>query len=188
MSNAQLREETAEFARIIKAFSLEYALEIESIAAASNTDPLYIYALNSRSEIYNNTTTAECTTVYVESTAVLAQNWDWSEPLEHLVVLARIERDDNHRICMLTEPGIIGKIGMNSRGLGTCLNILKHPESLSGVPVHILLRAILDCGTIEEARQTMVIARPGKASHVLVANGQGDSNSIEFDCTHESTE
>ncbi len=34
------------------------------------------------------------------------------------------EISENHIIQMLTEPGIIGKIGLISHGIGTCLNIL----------------------------------------------------------------
>ena len=175
-----LREEAGHFAGIVRGFSADYAEEIESIARAASLDPLYVYALNSRSEIYNNASIGECTAIFSEDSGVLGQNWDWSEPLEHLLVLARIEAENNHRVCTLTEPGIIGKIGMNSAGLGVCLNILKHPDSLSGLPVHVLLRALLDCRNFAEAEQLLGMVSVGKASHVLVADATGNCASCEF--------
>jgi isopenicillin-N N-acyltransferase-like protein len=180
LSDKQLREEAAEYARIIRAFSPEYAQEIEAIAAAAGLHADYIVALNSRSEILNNAGISECTSLMNTRSALLAQNWDWSEALEKLVVLVRLQRPDNHSICMLTEPGIIGKIGMNRAGLGVCLNILKTSERLHGLPVHILLRAILDCGDITEVRQLLGMVGVGKASHILVGDANGECVSVEF--------
>jgi isopenicillin-N N-acyltransferase-like protein len=180
LSDADLRREATEFGHIIKGFSGEYAQEIESCAAAANLDAVYLYALNSRSEILNNVDVAECTAVMHSGPALLAQNWDWSEALEELVVLIRLQRPDNHSICMLTEPGIIGKIGMNRAGLGVCLNILKTPQRLHGLPVHVLLRALLDCSSMTEARQLVNLVSVGKASHVLVGDASGDVLSVEF--------
>ena len=66
----------------------------------------------------------ECTALCFQPTALLGQNWDWSSQLENLAVLLQIRVSENMTIQMLTEPGIIGKIGMNSQGIAACLNIL----------------------------------------------------------------
>jgi isopenicillin-N N-acyltransferase-like protein len=180
LSDADLRREATEFGHIIKGFSGEYAQEIESCAAAANLDAVYLYALNSRSEILNNVDVAECTAVMHSGSALLAQNWDWSEALEELVVLIRLQRPDNPTICMLTEPGIIGKIGMNSAGIGACLNILRTTDRLRGLPVHVLLRAVLDSTSMAEVRALMNLVNVGKASHVLVGDAAGACLSVEF--------
>jgi isopenicillin-N N-acyltransferase-like protein len=180
LAGAELRRQAQYFAGITAAFNADYALEIEAIAAAANIEPAFIHALNSRSEILNNVDVAECTAVMVCDEALLAQNWDWSEALEALVVLMTIEGEDGHRIVTLTEPGIIGKIGMNSAGLGVCLNILKTDQRLEGVPVHILLRAILDCRAMTDARALLDTALVGKASHVLVGSADGECVGMEF--------
>ena len=54
-------------------------------------------------------------------------------------------------IMMMTEPGIIGKVGMNSSGVGVSLNLLvakKVPKD--GLPIHILLRTALDSNSVRE--------------------------------------
>jgi isopenicillin-N N-acyltransferase-like protein len=180
LGDVELRAQAGEFAAVTGAFNADYAGEIEAIANAANIEPLFIHALNSRSEIFNNLDVAECTSVMNCADALLAQNWDWSEALEPLVVLLRIEAGDGHRILTLTEPGIIGKIGMNSAGLGVCLNILKTHSRLLGLPVHVLLRAILDCRSMGEVRSLLERTRVGKASHVLIGSAGGECLGTEF--------
>jgi isopenicillin-N N-acyltransferase-like protein len=66
----------------------------------------------------------ECTSLFCPTNGILAQNWDWDKTLESLMFVQKITRPDRHQLIQLTEPGILGKIGMNSAGLGVCLNIL----------------------------------------------------------------
>jgi len=92
----------------------------------------------------------------------------------------QIEISQDQTIQMLTEPGIIGKIGLNSHGIGTCLNILLVDKPLNGVPIHIVLRAILDTRTIEEAKAVIRKAGCGKASNILFGDHKGDFYYVEF--------
>jgi isopenicillin-N N-acyltransferase-like protein len=184
LNEEELLAQGQHFGSIIENFSASYASEIKAVADGAGVDARLLFALNSRSEIFNNSsldsTAAECTTVFSKRDRFLAQNWDWSEKIAPLVVDMQIEKSDGHRIRMLTEPGIIGKIGMNNAGLGVCLNILKSDERLSGVPVHILLRAVLDSTSLQQASDLLQTHNWGKASHVLVADRNGGSFGIEF--------
>ncbi|MCZ6831507.1 MAG: C45 family autoproteolytic acyltransferase/hydrolase [Gammaproteobacteria bacterium] len=179
LAQARLWDLARDFKTIITEFNPDYADEIKALAAGAGVDERYIFVLNARSEIYNSTV-AECTVLWHQNGPSLAQNWDWYQAAEALTVLLRIERADGHRITMLTEAGIIGKIGMNSAGLGVCLNILRVRGELRGVPVHILLRAMLDSCNLEQVVVLKRRAGLGKASHVLVADAAGNSLSLEF--------
>ena len=139
------------FQSSIKSFSNDYAIEIETMADTIDVDPLWLYALNARSEIMNKFAN-ECTASYFKTTKLLGQNWDWAQELESLAVVLRMQQDSKPDILQMTEPGIIGKIGFNSKGLGVCLNFL-HLDGYDplGVPTHVLLRAVLDFHTIDEA-------------------------------------
>ena len=180
LSEQQLKEQALFYAGLIGEFSADYASEIESIARGADVQPWLIYALNSRSEILNNCSVPECTAAINTRKSLLCQNWDWSQALEDLVVLLRIERNDGHRIATLTEPGILAKVGLNSCGIGVCLNILQANTRLRGLPIHLLLRAILDCKDISSVRGLVDANRVGKASHILVGNAVGDCLSVEF--------
>ena len=183
LSDDVILERAAYFKAVITAFSSEYAEEITAIANGAGQDPLWIFALNARTEILainGGLFSNECTSMCFCETSILGQTWDWGKPLEDLCALMRIERPDGHVIEMLTEPGIIGKIGMNNAGLGVCLNILSINAPLEGLPIHIVLRAILDCRTTHEAAAIIHTAGLGKSSNIIVADAAGDSFDTEF--------
>lgn len=183
ISEMDILQHAAYFQQLIRAFNAEYIDEINGIAEGADIDPLWIVALNARTEILshkNAYTSNECTAVYFPKPSILGQNWDWGCALEPLTVLMKITKPDGHMIRMMTEPGIIGKIGMNSCGLGVCLNILTFGKILDGLPVHIILRAILDCQSLDEARLLLKNHASGKASNVIVAQSGGGGFDTEF--------
>ena len=57
----------------------------------------------------------------------MAQNWDWMEEQSPNLLLLTIIQPDKPTIKMVTEAGIIGKIGLNSAGVGVCLNAIRIP-------------------------------------------------------------
>ncbi len=168
------------FKRVIADFSPEYAREIEAVAEGAGVDPLWIFALNARSEFLSSMPVPECTALHFGGTPFLGQNWDWEKSLEDLIVLTRVTRPDGHHFLMMTEPGIIGKIGLNSAGLGVCFNFLPTTKPTNGVPVHVLLRALLDCGSLAQAREVIARAGHGRSANVLVAHRDGRRFDFEF--------
>lgn len=152
--------------------------EIEAVAEAAGRAPWQVFLLNARTEILN-ASVGECTSFAFPQTRVLAQTWDWIRELEDLVVVLQAETETG-RYVSLVEPGMLGKIGMNSRGLGVGLNFLKAPHDLDGVPVHLVLRALLDCGTLDEARAVVARSGRGKASYIPVATASGEAAGFEF--------
>lgn len=80
----------------------------------------------------------------------------------------------------MTEAGIIGKIGFNNHALGVTLNILwVKDQQLAGVPIHIMLRAVLEAQTLEDARSIINRSRNGKASNIIVSH-TGRAFDVEF--------
>jgi len=181
---AEILAQARHFREVIRDYQSAYCQEIEGIAAGAGIqEPLWIYALNARSEILALETPEsanECTALYFRPTAILGQNWDWARPAEATTVLLQIQLAPDLTIQMLAEPGILGKIGMNSHGIGACLNILMVDKPLDGVPIHIVLRAVLESRTLAEARTAIQRADYGKASNILCADRQGNCLDVEF--------
>ena len=176
-------DQAAHFQGVISAFNPEYGEEIKGIAEGSGQDFLWIVALNARTEILalkGVTSVNECTSMCFPERLVLGQTWDWGKSLEDLCAIMRISRPDGHVIRMLGEPGIIGKIGMNNAGLGVCLNILTLNSGLDGVPVHVMLRAILDSQSATEAAAVINQDATGKSSNIIVADSSGHCFDTEF--------
>ncbi|MHA1803031.1 MAG: C45 family autoproteolytic acyltransferase/hydrolase [Promethearchaeota archaeon] len=172
-------DRAAHFKRVIYKFNPDYCDEIEAIAKGAGVNPSWIYALNGRTELVPLLSHA-CTALYFSKTGILAQNWDWAEALESLSLIMRIKKNNGHEILQVTEPGIIGKIGFNDKGIGACLNFLDYKGDLNGVPIHILLRAVLDSSNLEEAVNKMKNHEHGTASNILIGTDKGKYVDVEF--------
>ena len=168
------------FIESIRRYDRNIASEIEGIADGSEQDVEWIYALNSRTELLAHFTN-ECTAAFFPKSSILGQNWDWAKELEHLAVIMKInETKNDNQILMMTEPGIIGKIGFNSNGIGVTLNLLKSNKEQYGVPIHVILRIILQSESIRDVLNRLEPVKLGKSSNVIIGTDQGKFLDIEF--------
>jgi len=122
----------------------------------------------------------ECTALYFRNPRILGQNWDWAADFEDLAFIMRLTKPDGHKIIQVTEPGMIGKIGFNNSGLGVCLNFLRVDQELNGLPIHIILRAVLDSNSIEEAKELAKNVGKGQSGNILIGDKNGNYQDIEF--------
>lgn len=175
----QIADRAQQIPALVSRYAPMMSDQIEGIAQGCGLPAWKIYVLNARTEILN-ARIDECSALFFTDTGVLAQNWDWVEPLEALCVLIHHGCEDGHSYLAFGEPGMVGKIGLNSAGLGVCLNILFAPHNLTGLPVHILIGALLNCRSYSQAEQLLANCGLGKASHLLLASANGDAVSMEY--------
>jgi isopenicillin-N N-acyltransferase-like protein len=135
----------------------------------------------------------ECTAMGVTAAASqtgqawLAQNWDWMGRQREALVLLHTQGPSGQSITTLTEAGMLAKIGINQSGFALGLNILrsKRDGSRLGVPVHVLLRHLLDCTSVAHARERLHALQTelglgfGAASNVPCADAQGQAACFE---------
>lgn len=111
------------------------------------------------------------------SSSFLAQNWDWLPAQSPNLIVAHISQPDTNvpEIAMVTEAGIIGKIGLNSAGVGCCLNAVRaRGVDTSRLPVHLALRAILESASRTQAVEKIRgLGGVAGSAHVLVADPTG---------------
>jgi isopenicillin-N N-acyltransferase-like protein len=169
-----------QFRKSTEAFREDISIEIDALARAAAIDPLWIYALNGRTELLN-LNPMECTTLVFKKQRLMGQNWDWHSEMEELAVILDIEKEDGHRILTMTEPGMIGKIGMNHCGVGVCLNFMTVEDyQPSGIPLHVILRSILDSNSVDEAQTLIEPHLLGKVGNIVISNGTGDVVDLEL--------
>lgn len=178
--------------------------EIEGIARGCGEPVDSILALNARTELLpptypgeahpgreaalarNALDAGECTAVAVLPAAgrgaLLAQNWDWLGSQREALVLLRVAAGDGPGLLTLAEAGMLAKIGLNDRGLGVCLNILRSVDDgrAPGVPVHVLLRALLGRADVAAALDCARACRFAASSNVLCADAAGGCASLEL--------
>lgn len=165
--------------------------EIEGIAAGAGREVNEILALNARTEILPpaflggaGADMGECTAIAVQPAAsatggtMLAQNWDWVGAQRDALIVLRFSNE----FVTLTEAGMLAKIGFNRHGFGVCLNILRSTADgkRPGVPVHVLLRALLARSGVADAIAFASGLSFGASSNVLCADAGGEAASLEF--------
>lgn len=151
--------------------------EIDAIARGADVDPVFLRAVNARTELLNGAD--ECSVQ--GAGGLLAQNWDWHPDLSASTVVWIVEHDARW-FATVTEAGMLAKIGLNDRGLGVCLNILRTTADggSGGTPIHLLLRQVLHgTSTVDEAIQLLTSATVTASSAVTVAT-PGDVAHVEL--------
>lgn len=171
LDDDELDRRSAHFEGVTRAWSPALADEIDAIADASGQRRSDIWAINARSEImaFTGTTESECTSVLAPKLGIMAQNWDWISKLEPLTVVLDVTHTDGHRCITVTEPGMVGKVGLSSAGVAVGLNFLYSPARLDGIPVHVLLRAMLDARDGADLDALVASAGPSRSAHVFMA-------------------
>jgi isopenicillin-N N-acyltransferase-like protein len=177
-------ESARSFGPIIEAHAQDLLLEMQGIADGAGCDLEDILFINARSELMGSMN--ECTSlaagaeVTSQGQVLLGQNWDWYTAVEPEPVLLRIRQPGKPESLTVTEAGQVGKIGLNSAGLGVCLNFLAHADKGRGMPVHVILRQMLDCEALGEAIRTAYSVPRGGAANILLAHAEGEILDLEL--------
>lgn len=146
-----------------------------------------ILALNVRTEIAYGMFSDGCTALAwhsndAESVAFLAQNWDWQQEQAENLIRIRIHQSLRPTIDMITEAGIIGKIGLNSSGVGVCLNAIRaRGLDFNRLPCHLALRAVLDSKNTIEATELLRKVGVASSCHILIADSR---SALGLECSH----
>jgi isopenicillin-N N-acyltransferase-like protein len=177
-----------QYERAIEEYAPHLLEEMRGIAEGAGVSLDDILALNCRTEILSMTTIpllGECTALFVapEATAdghsYVAQNWDWSNVLRGGTVLLRVEQSDRPTVLTLTEAGMVGKIGLNSAGIGVCTNFLRHDHRRIGVPFHVLLRSALEADRLGLAVAAIYRGLRADSGNYLLAHADGEAVDLE---------
>ena len=178
MSEPDVQETGRYFRDQIARFHPEYCDEINALADAAHQPAEWIYVLNARSELISQQ--MECSTITFQDAGLVGQNWDFSKPLLDLIALLHITINSELQILTMTEPGIIGKIGLNSFGLGLCMSLLRLKRRCEGVPLHIVMRALLETTTLDQAQSIARTAPGARLGSLVMVNETGKEFTIEY--------
>lgn len=172
----------------IRAYDSTLLEEIEGVAEGADLQFEDVLAMNCRSELmFGSTIIMECSSfalqpeVTADRHTYVGQNWDWAPDITETVALVAIRQEpDKPDVVLLDEAGIVGRMGLNSDGIGLCTNTLiadqQRPE---GVPYNILLRGVLNARRLDDAIGALI--RPPRAicSNYVIGDGTGQTIDIE---------
>ncbi|KAI1802709.1 AAT-domain-containing protein [Daldinia bambusicola] len=196
MSWTEVVQEALSYSEILKQFAARYLEEINGIADGACIPFLDILALNIRSEIVfglfsdkhggvTDIPSDGCTSLgwLAGSKAFLSQNWDWKVEQGPNLIICYISQPGAEfpDIAMVTEAGIIGKIGLNSNGVGCCLNAIRcRGLDRSKWPIHFALRAVLESRCRDDAVERVKSFGVAGGGHILIGDATGF---VGLECT-----
>lgn len=183
------------FVPVIDAFDPRLLEEIQGVADGAGAGFADILALNLRTEILFSGKArklaaggtgsgpglpgrGECTSFCdLRGPRTLAgQNWDWIPFAHDTVVVLEAAPGTGPRWVSVVEAGLLAKFGVNAAGLTVLTNALvtSLDRGEPGMPYHLLLRALLDAGSVMEGEELLRAApRASSANYLLVQAGRG---------------
>jgi isopenicillin-N N-acyltransferase-like protein len=189
-------QEASKYVGPLETIAPQYLEEIKGIAQGSGLAFLDILALNIRTELMfglfsdstRNIASAPsdgCTSLgwLTASTSFLGQNWDWMVEQGQNLVVCHISQPGTGipDLSMVTEAGIIGKIGLNAEGVGCCLNAIKcRGVDSSKLPIHFALRKVLESPSRAAAVDAVKTAGVAGSGHILIGDATGSTG---LECT-----
>lgn len=187
LPDAEVQRRAEHFAAISRRSAPELCEEIEGIAEGAGQPAYWLHALNARSELlsapgngYPQPAWGECTALWFEERALMGQTWDWMQDLEPLIAVLDIQHPDGHRLMTLSEPGMVGKIGVSSAGVAVGLNFVRTTTAVTGLPVHLLLRQLLECRHPRDIDGCLQAAGCGRSAHILIGRADAPGLGMEF--------
>ncbi|KAI1434020.1 peptidase C45 acyl-coenzyme A:6-aminopenicillanic acid acyl-transferase-like protein [Xylaria sp. CBS 124048] len=194
--------EASKYVESLETSAPRYLEEIEGIATGSGTSFLDILALNVRSEIMfglssrppakdtSDAPSDACTSVAWKgsTSSFLAQNWDWDVEQSSNLLICHISQPGTGipDFSMVTEAGIISKIGLNEAGTGCCLNALRcRGVDSSKLPIHFALRRVLESPSRQDAVRAIKETGVAAAGHIQVSDPTGSSG---LECTAKTVD
>ena len=186
LSPAQVRDRGTAFRDATLRHHPRIAQMLDGVAEGASADPADVYALNGRTELLYGTTPTECTSIGVVDSrsatghTLLAQNWDWHPAQRPYTVLLATRDENGFGVLTLAEAGMLAKTGLNSAGVGLCVNLLLSDRDgrPGGVPYHVVLRAALEADCLTLAIRA-VASSPRSASVNILLGQSGEVLDLE---------
>lgn len=180
----QVQDTARAFEQHIRSTWPLYHEEMRGVADGAERDLLDIVALNVRTEIAFGQFSDGCTSLswHGEKGAKLGQNWDWMPVQKKNLIILRIKGSgERPSMAMVTEAGIIGKIGFNEHGVGICFNAIRAKGcDPTRLPAHLGLRMALESRSAAEAADRMEAIGMASSAHILIAD---EKEAIGFEFT-----
>jgi isopenicillin-N N-acyltransferase-like protein len=193
------RRVAAGFEAPIGGFRPAYLEELRGIADGAGLDLADVLAINVRTEVMYAAEArraplaarqgpAECSAFAIVAppgpspgVTLVGQNWDWRLHSAQTLVVLEARQDDGPDFVTVVEAGLLAKAGMNAAGLALVTNALVSDadNGAPGLPYHVLLRALLDCGTVTEALSVLQSGVRSSSANYLIAHSSGAALDVE---------
>lgn len=179
----------ANFVPAVEAYDTEIMEEIRGIAEGSGRSVEEIMAINVRTELMYGVSPppTECTAIVAlpfataDGHVLVGQNWDWHPSQKEAFIILKVRQEGRPNVVILTEAGLVGKMGMTASGLGLCVTLLVCDQDRCAwkVPMHILLRGMASAETMGDAIAAVSNADRSSSANFVIAHEAGEAIDLE---------
>ncbi|MBS7622119.1 hypothetical protein KEJ39_00370 [Candidatus Bathyarchaeota archaeon] len=185
--------DASKWAAMIEEYDSDIMDEIEGVASGAGRPIEEVVALNARYEFaispLSGRVNRECTSFAATPDAascdgvILGENWDFRSRFRESCILLFIKQSGGKPdILTHVEAGNVAHKGLNSSGLGLCINALLSDKDriAPGVPlVSVVAREILNSKSIRDAVHAVAKARRSASINYMIAHSGGEAIDLE---------
>jgi isopenicillin-N N-acyltransferase like protein len=180
LSPAELRSRLDAHRGAIESEVPELARELEGLAIGAEITLDEAYTLQLRRELIGapeGPAAGDCSTIAgsVGGRELLAQTVDQEGLIADLGMVLRVLPSSSREpeVLMFTFSGLLGYLGLNSRGVAVAINLLTSEDSAAGVPPYLLIREVLRASSASEAVAQLQRVRRASARAFTIMDSDG---------------
>jgi len=159
--------------------------EIRGLACGAKIDLKEAYMIQMRRELsmLNERifVQGDCTTIAARHNGkiILCQNIDLNSDISSFGIIHRIFQKKKPNIIMYNFCGSLGYMGMNSKGICVCINLVVSNSVKQGIPPYLMVREILKCSDINSCIECLK-SLPSSSSRALTITDGCELITVEF--------
>ena len=163
----------------VETYAPDMLAELRGMSASSGVSLDELMLLQIRNQLRPE---GGCTSLSLASSAtasggsIVAQNWDNDLALDPFTVVLTRRPEDRPALMDITQAGLIAYIGLNSEGVGLCMNTLPAPSRPLGVPHYFTVRGIYASRSLDQAVDAVARAERAIPANIILATPQGPAD------------
>jgi len=185
LKKAEIIEKCHKLVPIIGNYDADILEELKGIANGSDLPLEEIVALNARYErMFGKegcTSIAALPDVTGNGHTYIGMNWDNAPFLREFLIVLNVEQTRKPKVIGVTEAGCVGLRGMNSAGLGVCVNALVSNLDKFDikVPFFIMFRKALNQDNFARSLKVVMQTKLAASINLLFAHKDGEAIDLE---------
>ncbi|TET40811.1 MAG: hypothetical protein E3J66_06440 [Dehalococcoidia bacterium] len=190
----EVLEQCKGFIPVIGEYDADILEELEGIAKGADLSLEEVIALNTRYELSKVQNLASqpvnegCTSMVAlpqvtkDGHTILGQNWDYKVRFYETSIILEVEQETKPNLVTHTEAGVICHRGMNSAGMGVCLNgLVSNLDRFEPrTPILIMMRGILNANSFDQALKAVLGTEATASGNFLIAHRDGEAIDLEI--------
>jgi isopenicillin-N N-acyltransferase-like protein len=193
LTRPEILEKCRPFVPAIGEYDADILEELQGLAKGADLSLEEVVALNIRYELIWGARISPqfvpggCTSITAmpevtrDGHTIIGQNWDMAPVHFEQGIILTIEQAGKPKVVLSTEAGLIGMKGMNSEGIGICVNCLVSSKDRlePSTPFLLMIRGALNAENFTRSLKAVLGTRTAVSGNILIACREGEAIDLE---------